>query len=151
MAYTGNPSTDTSDQVRLLLGDVSTSSPIFADDEIDFFVSAKANVYFAAAAAVSSLIGTSRAKTMAGVVSKAVGDLKLSYGDNTSVTETLQGKIRQLRLEGSRSAKPYAGGISEADKDAAYTDTDWAQPSFQRGLYDHPSLGEVEREADRFR
>ena len=77
---------------------------------------------------------------MVGVISKQVGDLRLEFGSD-SVSTILQSKARQVRLLGVRKVKPYAGGISEADKDAAYRDTDWEQPHFRVGQHDHPGLG----------
>ncbi len=94
MAYTGNPSTSTPDAVRLYIGDVSTSTSaeLFSDGEIDYFVAEYANPPLAAAAAVKSIIGTDRAKTVAGALSKQVGDLKLDYGSNADVSAMLTGK-----------------------------------------------------------
>jgi hypothetical protein len=142
MAYTGNPSTSAPDAVRLYIGDISTStaSELFSDGEIDFFVAEYANSALAAAAAVKSIIGTSRAKTVAGAVSKQVGDLKLDYG-NIDVAGILTGKAKQLRVLGVRKVKPYAGGISESDKDATESDTDLDNYHFRIGQFDHPGLG----------
>jgi hypothetical protein len=143
VAYTGNPSTSAPDAVRLYIGDISTStaSELFSDGEIDFFVSEYANSALAAAAAVKSIIGTSRAKTVAGAVSKQVGDLKLNFGDNVNIADILTGKAKQLRVLGVRKVKPYAGGISESDKDATESDTDLDPYHFKIGMFDHPGLG----------
>ncbi len=142
MAYTGNPSTSAPDAVRLYIGDVSTStaSELFSDGEIDYFVAEYANPPLAAAAAVKSIIGTDRAKTVAGAVSKQVGDLKLDYG-NIDVAGILTGKAKQLRVLGVRKVKPYAGGISESDKKATQADTDLDNYHFRIGQFDHPGLG----------
>ncbi len=142
MPYRGTPSTDVNDAVRLLVGDLSTSTgtEIFSDGEVDYFVASYANAELAASAAVKSLIGTSRARTLVGVVKKQVGDLRLDYG-NADVNETLKGKAKQLRMLGVRRVKPYAGGISDSDKKAAEADTDRVKPHFVIGQHDHPGLG----------
>jgi len=143
MAYRGNPSTDTADATRLLIGDISTStgSELFSDNEIDYFVASNSNPPLAAEAAIKSIIGTDRAKTVAGAVSKSVGDLSLNYG-NIDVHGILTGKAKQLRVQGVRKVKPYAGGISQADKAAAESDTDWVEPHFVIGQHDHPGLAD---------
>ena len=142
MAYTGNPSTNSNDAIRLLIGDISTStgSEIFTDAEITYFNGLKPNAHLSAAAAVISLIGSTRGQTLASVVSKQVGDLKIDYGGGGSgAAGTLQAKARMLRLEGVRKVKPYAGGISESDKDGQQSDTDWNKPAFSVGLFDNPN------------
>ena len=141
MPYRGTPSTDVNDAVRLLVGDLSTSTgtEIFSDGEVDYFVASYANAELAASAAVKSLIGTSRARTLVGVVKKQVGDLRLDYG-NADVNETLKSKAKQLRMLGVRRVKPYAGGISDSDKRAAESDSDRVKPHFVIGQFDHPGL-----------
>ncbi len=142
MPYRGTPSTDPNDAVRLHIGDLSTSTgtEIFSDGEIDYFVASHSNAELAASAAVKSMIGTSRARTLVGVISKQVGDLKLSYG-NADINQILTAKAKQLRMLGVRSVKPYAGGISDSDKKAAEADTDRVKPHFRIGQFDHPGIG----------
>jgi hypothetical protein len=126
----------------LLIGDVSTStgSEIFADAEIDYFAGGYGNAHLAASAAVASLIGSDRGQTLAGVVSKQVGDLKLDYGSGMSISEILGSKSKALRMIGVRKVGPYVGGISVADKDANQDDTDWAQGFARVGQFDHETV-----------
>ncbi len=142
MPYRGTPSTDVNDAVRLHIGDLSTSTgtEIFSDGEIDYFVASHSNAELAARAAVLSTIGTSRARTLVGVVNKQVGDLKISYG-NADINEILTAKAKQLRMLGVRKVLPYAGGISDSDKKAAEADTDRVKPHFRIGQFDHPGIG----------
>ena len=140
MAYTGNPSTDTSDAVRLLIGDVSTSTgtEIFADNEIEWFTANHSNTYLAASAAVTSIIGSTRATVLGGVMSQQVGDLKVDYR-TVSITDLMQSKAKQLRMQGVRKVAPYAGGISQSDKRTRAADTD-RQGSFSKiGIHDNPN------------
>jgi len=122
------------------VGDISTStsSEIFTDSEITYFGANYANPPLAASAAVKSLLGSTRGQTLANVVSKQVGDLKLEFG-KTGANEVLAGKAKQLRVLGVRRVKPYAGGISESDKDATESDTDWVHANFRVGQFDYPS------------
>lgn len=141
MPYTGSPSTDSGDAIRLLIGDISTSTggEIFADGEIDYFNAQKPNAFFAAALAVESLIGTDRGISLAAVVEKQVGDLRIKYGGE-GPNGTLTSKAKALRSEGARKAKPFAGGISRADKSKRNQDTDRTQPAFKLGQFANPSL-----------
>lgn len=147
MPYRGNPSTDINDAVRLLIGDTSssTASEIFSDAEIDYFVSLKPNAYLSAAAALGSVLGSTRAASIGAneLASKKIGDLTLQYRSGAAQGSylTLREKIRTLRLEGVRKVKPYAGGISRSDKQTARSDADRDPPHFSIGMTDHPGLG----------
>jgi hypothetical protein len=143
MPYTGNPSTDTSDAVRLLIGDMSTSTgtEIFADNEIEYFVAARPNVYLAASEALMSILGSTRADQFRTIQSKKVGDLSLQYtaGSAGGSYLTIREKIKQLRMQGVRKVSPYAGGISQSDKETAESDTDWERPFSRVGIHDNPN------------
>lgn len=145
MPYRGNPSTDTSDAIRLLIGDLSTStsSELFTDAEIDYFSALKPNAHLAAASALTSILGSTRADSFRSVTTKKVGDLSLTYAGAGQAGSylTIREKIRQLRMDGVRKVKPYAGGISDSDKRASESDTDRDPPHFRIGQHDHPGLG----------
>ena len=144
MAYKGNPSTDVGDEIRLLIGDLSTStgSEIFADGEMDYFSASYANAELAASAAVKTLIGTTRGNDMvSAVTSKKVGDLTLGFSAPGNVYLALREKAKQLRMLGVRKVKPYAGGISQSDKKATQSDTDLEPYPFRIGQFDHPGIG----------
>lgn len=150
MPYTGNPTTDDGDKIRLLIGDTSTStgSEIFADGEIDYFNAAKPNVFLSAALAIESIMGSTRGDDLsAGLSSKKVGDLALTFRSGAAQGSylTLREKIKNLRMEGVRQVKPYAGGISESDKDSAEQDSDWERPAFTVGMHDRTSSSSTSR------
>src|SRR3990167_1121280 len=139
MPYRGNPSTDTTDQIRLLIGDVSTStgSEIFADAEIDWFSATKPNVYFAAAMALETIAGTTRGSDLLHATRMVVGDLEIEYGAGAiAPAGIILMKARSLQAQGARRAIPFAGGISKADKDAAKSESDWVKPSFSVAMHD---------------
>lgn len=137
MPYTGNPTTDTSDQIRLLIGDTSTGDAVFADAEIDFFNAQRPNIYLSAQMALESILGTTRASKLETVILKQVGDFR---EERAAVTDafTLRDKIKALRMQGVRKAKPYAGGISKSDKDSNQDDSDRERPAFRVGMFDNP-------------
>ena len=122
----------------MLIGDLSTStgSEIFADAEIDYYAGAYGNSHLAASAAVFSLLGSTRGQSLAGVVSKQVGDLKIDYGDAAGSNQVLTVKAKALRTLGVRKVKPYAGGISKTDKEAQEDDTDWVEGFARIGQFD---------------
>lgn len=148
MPYRGGPSTDVNDEIRLLIGDTSTSTggEVFTDAEIDYFAALKPNAHLAASAAVKSSIGSGRADSLAEVIRKQVGDLSLDRGGGESTSQVLQNKASALRMEGVRKVTPYAGGTSKSDKRTQEQDSDRNPPSFRIGQYDHPGISTGENE-----
>jgi hypothetical protein len=121
--------TDTKDQVRFLVGDTTQSAQLVQDEEIDWALTVEGNVFSAAA-----LVATTLASTFAGKVEKAVGDLKLRYGDQYNNYLVL---AKQLRGRVSLDAKAMsAGAESLSTKEPDETNTDLVQPFFRRGTHD---------------
>ena len=119
--------------VRLRLGDTSSGSARFQDEEINAMVSVEGNKYLGAA-----VLAESAAALYATRVDKTVGRLSISYQQASDHFTRLA--IR-LRHELNMRAAPYAGGISVADKDAVEADTDRVQPAFSMGQFDDPAVG----------
>jgi hypothetical protein len=136
MVYGGAPATDDSDAIRLLIGDISSTGPVFTDAEISYFAGATSNNYYAAAMALEAMAGN-----IASVNNKKVGDLQLNYLGVATVQDLLN-KAKLYRTQAAVSAsgavKPYSGGISVADKDAQLDDTDWDRPAASIGMHDYP-------------
>lgn len=133
MAYTNQPRTNPRDAIRLLVGDVSTSTSreYLSDVDYDFFISACPNNYSAAALACNSL-----AAVFGGAGSKKkVGDLEITRADAAYYRDL----AKQLQRMSALQSAPYAGGISVSDKDTQRGDTDQTRPSFERDQFTNPS------------
>ena len=122
-------------QVRLLIEDTNSTSVLFSDEEIEFFISQEANIYGAAAVACESL----QAK-FAGGVSKTVGKLSIELQQRVAhykdLAETYKAKSK---MKGG--IQLFAGGLSESQKDAVNSNTDRVQPDFFRDMMDFPGTG----------
>lgn len=120
--------------VRLLLGDTDSSDPQLTDEEIAAFTTRYGGVYFPAAAACDAL-----ASKYARYTSKTVGRLSIQYGERAEHYAKL---ADQLRRQAATSALvPYAGGISDSDKQTQEADTDRVKPQFLLGMDDYPGTG----------
>ena len=122
MVYGGNPATDTTDAVRLLIYDTSTG-PLLTDAEVDWFIAQHANTYFAAAAAAGAIA----ASYSDDIIEQKVGDLEWKKaGGVDGMSGQYRSLAAELRATGVRiGVAPYAGGISISDKDANLSDSDW--------------------------
>lgn len=67
--YGGSPSTDTTDAIRLLVGDTATTSPLLSNAEIDYFYTTYGNIILAA-----SYVAGAIAAKYATQVSNSFGD-----------------------------------------------------------------------------
>lgn len=116
--------------VRLRIGDTSSGSARFQDEEINNLLSIYGNRYIAAAVAAETIGAQYAART-----DKTVGKLSISQG---SLSKHYFDLGRQLRHEAGLHATPFAGGISVAQKDSETSDTDRVDPAFSVGAFDNP-------------
>ena len=139
MAYTGNPSTLARDMVRLLVGDISTStaSELLANADYTALIAATPNSYAAASLAANSLAALFSGQA-AGVQTKTVGDLTITRSDAANVAAGYRGLAQKLTRMAAAQITPYAGGISQDDKANVEAETTRARPAFLRGLFDNP-------------
>lgn len=120
---------DTKDQVRLLIGDTTSTDQQLQDEEINFYLSTEANVYMAAAACATAL-----ATKYVRKADKQVGDLKISWkGTAQSYTDM----AKSLRNKGRTHQVPSAGGISVSDSEAAENNTGLRHNAIRRGMHDY--------------
>lgn len=133
MPYGGVPATDPSDAVRLLVGDIgtTTATQFLSDADYDYFISLTPNHYAAAILAANSLAALNGGKGL----SKRVGDLSYTLGDASHY----RALAKTLEMRQASGVSPYAGGISKADKTSVAGDTDRVEPAFTRGQFDNPS------------
>lgn len=130
--YTNQPRTNPRDAVRLLVGDISTSTgrEYLSDVDYDFFLSATPNQYSAGALAANSL-----AMRFAGDgTEKSVGDLRIKRAQAAEYRDL----SKQLARMSALQSAPYAGGISRSDKASVEADSDRVKPAFAAGQFDNP-------------
>lgn len=135
MAFQNTPSTRPIDAVRLLVGDISTSTSaeLLPDVAYTYFIAQTPNHFSAAALAANSL---SMAFSVDGT-EKSVGDLKIKRAQAAE----FRALSKELTKMSAGGMSPYAGGISKADKRTVEQDTDRVTPAFRRNQFDHPGVG----------
>lgn len=145
MAYGNNPANSATDRVRLLVGDISTStsSEYLTDTDYGWFVSATPNAYVAASLAAASLSALFTAAAASGTgangyIRKRVGDLELQKADAQSYATHYKMLAGEMRRMSALGISPYAGGQTASGKRTDRQDTDMVQPAFRRGGYDNP-------------
>ena len=117
--YSGNPATSTKDTVRYFVGDTQLDSPLTTDEEIAWALSQTGDEVYAAAVCVAKAI-SAYFSTLAETTE--IGPIKIQYGKRA---ETYEKKAVDLDNRASTqfsSIIPYAGGISQSDKDSVDQD-----------------------------
>lgn len=128
------------DQVRLLIGDTLTTDPQMQDEEIAYYLTQRSSVYGAAAECCRTL----QARFSRSVDQKG-GDTETKYSQLAKAYGIKAIEFEQ-KAAAAGAGKPYAGGISIADKQAQEQNTDRVAPQFQIGMDENltlPAVGEA--------
>jgi hypothetical protein len=142
--YTDLPQTVNRDAVRFLIQDTKNADGtdggvLVTDAQIAFALAEEMNVYTAAAACCDALVSQAQ-----GVSSRSVGDVSISY--SVGFYEALG---KRLRNRGKTYQGPFAGALTESDKDTLREDTDATQPDFTRDMKEYPGLSEQALDQER--
>lgn len=123
--------TSPKDVIRMMIGDTDPTNPLLQDEEIAYILSKRPNPYGAAAECCRSL-----AVRFASQVTTAAGDTKIAYSD---ITKAFAARAQAFESQAANSGAglPYAGGISQSDKDSQVENTDRVQPQFVLGADDN--------------
>lgn len=117
-------------QVRLMVEDTISTDPQLQDEEINWLVTQEGSTYLAAARAAETI-----AARYARQVDRSVGAMKLSASQRFKTYSELSSA---LRAKARMMVSPYAGGISQADKQTNEQDTDRVAPAFGSGMMRNP-------------
>lgn len=119
--------------IRLLIGDTDADAlPTLRleDEDIDQIIVLEGSLHMAAARAAEAL-GAKYARQAEG----SAGPSRIQPGGRAMELRMLASR---LRTQSAGLAIPSAGGISIASKAAGEGDTDRVEPTFRRGMLDHP-------------
>lgn len=133
--YSGDPATTSRDAVRFLVGDTDTTDQLVSDEEISWVLTQHSGVRHAAAATCEAI-----AAKFARQAEMSVDDVSIKAGEKAEHYRALAKELRAQAAIAGKVAKPFAGGISIADKDDREADTDRVKPFFRRDLHDVPGV-----------
>lgn len=112
------------DTIRFLVGDTDESDPQLSDEGIQYFVDTISNLYLAAAQACQTL-----ATKYSRMADQTVGGVSRSYSQISTAYAARSGELTSLSSNsGTMAPRPYAGGISVADKVSEELDSDRVPP-----------------------
>ena len=121
--YTNDPENNTTDEIRLLIGDTDSTDEQLSDEELAYYIAQEGDIYAAAASAARGL-----AANFARKADKEVDDLSIRWSQLQDHYLALAEKLDvQSTMSGVRA---YLGGRSKADKLTQEQDTDRVKPQF---------------------
>ncbi len=131
-SYGDDPAGSTLDEVRLLVGDTDVERAKLSDAEINHFLASEGGTMYAALQAARAILArlADRVTYATGRVSKSVSDQFTHY----------QEVVADLESRAQTSVAPYAGGISESDRETDAADSDLTQPYFTTDMLDSPDV-----------
>jgi hypothetical protein len=128
--YPTKLATSPKDQVRLMIGDVVSSDQQMFDEEINYLITTRSNVWGAAAECCKVL-----AAKFSRSVDQAVGQAKVTFSQ-MSKAYIARATNFNMRAAAMGAGLPYAGGISVTDMLNQMSNTDRVDPQFQIGMTD---------------
>lgn len=134
MSWTYNASqlaTSAMMQVRYLVGDIVASDQQVQDEEINFALTQRPNIYGAAAVVCRSL--ASKLSREADTVDR---DLRTTFSSRAR-SYAARANDYEVKASVRSGAMPYAGGISISDKVLNEQDPDRVQPQFTINMDDN--------------
>jgi hypothetical protein len=140
-SYSGDPASSVKDAVRFEIQDTNSESPLLQDAEVEYAITQEApnappsegEVLSAAARCMEAL-----QRLFAMQADTEVGSLKSTYSKQA---EGYAKRAAELRQRAMGMNAPWAGGLSESEKQSREEDLDRVPPMFKRGQFQNPYAG----------
>ena len=137
--YTGDPQSSPRDAVRFWCGDTDASDKLVSNVEIEYALSLDSDVRRAAAYVCRYV--AARFSREADKSVSAPGGMSVSHSLTQRAASFLKMASELEAVAAAtlvKTAVPWCGGISQAQKDSANTDSDRVTTPFTRGQFDFP-------------
>lgn len=128
-SYSGNPASSSKDEVRFLAQDTVKTDPLLEDEEIDFLITQEGSAQKAAIKAAQTIMAK-----FARFVDESVGQVKKSFSQRFGHYRDLVDDLN--RHAAMRGAVPFAGALTETQKDVQEDNDDRIDPIFTRDMND---------------
>jgi len=125
-SYGGNPVPGSLDEIRFLIGDTDSTNQLIQDGEVKYVMAQTSSSQECAAQCCEAV-----AAKLTGKADMSIGNVRVSFSQQAKSYMTL---AVQLRAKVSLMIMPYAGGMSQGEKDAAASNTDAVKSIFSRGM-----------------
>lgn len=133
-SYSGNPSNSAKDLVRFLIGDTDQSDWLLQDEEIQYLLSLYNNVALnASIRACESIIAK-----FSRLADESAGSVSVSFSQKATAYQKMITTLR-VRLA-TDDMQPFAGGISQAQKQIVEANKDRVPPDFSKHMMENKDV-----------
>jgi hypothetical protein len=119
-------------QVRRLVGDVIGNEPQLQDEEINFALTQRSSIYGAAAECCRAIASQYSRKA-----NTAIQGMSVTYSSQAQAYLKMAVTLDAQASARGAGAMPYAGGISESDKEVQEQDSDRVPPQYTLEMNDN--------------
>jgi hypothetical protein len=141
--YGGDPSANAKDAIRFLIGDTDTTDQLLSNEEI-LWVNTEAsgtstgvNALYDAAYRCCLTI----ASKLARLADKQIGDLNVKFSQKAQGYLTQAAHFNSLAVSQNFTPIPYAGGITDSDKEIDQDNSDLFRGWFSSGQFQNIANG----------
>ena len=141
--YGGDPSANAKDAIRFLIGDTDTTDQLLSNEEI-LWVNTEAsgtstgvNALYDAAYRCCLTI----ASKLARLADKQIGDLNVKFSQKAQGYLTQAAHFNSLAMSQNFTPIPYAGGITDSDKESDQDNSDLFRGWFSSGQFQNIANG----------
>jgi len=127
-SYSGEPGSSPKDAVRFEIPDRDASAPLLQDAEIEYALAQEGNDVLAAAAHCCEELS----RELSLQADTQFGSVKTSYKD---AAKNLAARAEELRKRAGGMHAPFAGGLSQSEKESAESNTDRVASPFRLGQF----------------
>lgn len=138
--YSGDPSKSPLDELRFTIGDTDKSEQLLLDGELNFLISKSNGSIPGAAIRACEMVMAKYAR----LADESVGQVKISYSQKAKAYREMRDDLRQRQA--IDDCVPYAGGISNADKQGNQGNSDRVAPAFTKDMFDSPASANPQQE-----
>ena len=128
-SYDGDPANSDLDAVRREIGDTNTNDQLLSNEEVNFALDQEGDSITAASARCCEWLMREFAKQ----ADKTIGQLNITLSQKSIRYEAMATKLRKKGIKSALA--PYAGGLSETERDIDEADTNLVQPIFTKDIF----------------
>lgn len=124
--YSGDPSSSKKDELRFNIGDTDSQDQLMSDGEINYLLTKSNQSIALSCISACDLL----AMKFARLADESVGQVRISYSQKYAQYLKMKEAFRSKAA--IDECMPYAGGISQSDKETMRDNGDLVQPIFSR-------------------
>lgn len=140
--YSGDPRSSEKDACRFMIGDTDVRDPLLQDGEIEYLLDLYNRAPLNAGIRACEMIAAKFSR----MCDEAVGQVRITFSQKHKQYVEMRDTLTE-RLS-KEDMTPYAGGITQSDKEAVAQDTNRVRPDFTKHMMEDNQIAPWTTQAD---